>query len=91
MSLEEKIPHHNNDFRLEQMDDEQLLYNPLQTKTIYLNPSAAVIWGLCDGTNTIGGIITLLKESFPDAHKQIQIDVMSSIDKLVSNQAIFLK
>ncbi len=90
MNLEEKTPRQNVDFRLEQMDDEQLLYNPLQTKTIYLNSSAALIWGLCDGNNNIGEIISLLKDSFPEAGDQIKSDVLNSIDELVRNQAIFL-
>ena len=88
--IEKKVPRQNKQFSLEQMDDEHLLYSPLHTKTIYLNSSAALVWGLCDGKNTVDKIVELLEESFPESSPQIRNDVMHSIDELISNQAIFL-
>ncbi len=88
--IEQKTPRQNEQFRLEQMDDEHLLYSPIHTMTIYLNSSAALVWGLCDGKNTVSQIIELLQEAFPETKQQIRDDVVNSIDELVKNQAIFL-
>lgn len=90
MKIETKVPKQNPQFRLEQMDDEHLLYSPLHTKTIYLNFSAALVWDLCDGENTVDQIVEVLEQSFPESKQQIRTDVMHSIDELVKNQALFL-
>jgi hypothetical protein len=34
------------DVEIEVVDGEVLLYHPQQTRAIYLNPTAAVVWGL---------------------------------------------
>ena len=47
--MEDKKPLRNQDFRLEKMDDELLLFNPKSTNILYLNETASLIWQLCDG------------------------------------------
>ena len=88
--LQDKLPSQNPQFQLEVMDEEHLLYNPLLTKTIYLNTSAAVVWQLCNGRNTIREIIEMLENKHPEAGSQIKTDVVRSIDELVSHQALLL-
>ena len=91
MSIDDKIVIQNSQFNLEQMDDEQLLYNPLLTKTIYLNSTATLIWNLCAGHHTVGEIIIMLSEQFPESADQIKNDVIETIDELIKSQAIFVK
>jgi hypothetical protein len=51
------------DYRLEQLDNELLLYHPSDTKILYLNQSASLVWGLCDGEHSVAEIIDLLQYS----------------------------
>ncbi len=71
----------NNNYQLEEIDDELLLYNPAHTRTIYLNPSAAAIWKLCDGHTTAQAIITALQDVYPDAGN-IAADIADALNQL---------
>ncbi|HAU67008.1 MAG TPA: hypothetical protein DCW52_01275 [Gammaproteobacteria bacterium] len=73
---------------LENMDGELLLYNPINTTTLHLNGSSAVVWDLCDGKQTIESIIESLQEAFPDQSDQIAADVEAVITDLVSQAAL---
>lgn len=81
-------PKQADDFRLETLDNEVLLYHPLRTETIYLNESAALIWRLCDGQRTTDDITELLKDAFPDTERAIDEDVRSALKELSSKNAI---
>ena len=41
--------------------------HPQQTRAVYLNPTAALVWGLCDGSRSVHEIIRILGESYPEA------------------------
>jgi len=49
------------------VEGEVLLYHPHDTRAVYLNPTAAVIWGLCDGSRSVREIVRLIGESYPEA------------------------
>lgn len=89
--MNDKIPHVRDDFQLEEMDGEMLLYSPGSARSLYLNPTASVIWHLCDGKNSVGEIIALLREAFPDSAENIERDVHHSIKSFISNKAIELR
>ena len=91
MNIDNRIVVKNSQFQLEEIDTEQLLYNPLLTKTIYLNATATLIWSLCNGENTVGHIISLLTQTFEQSEQVIRTDVIDAIDELLKNQALFLK
>ncbi|HEY3382787.1 MAG TPA: PqqD family protein [Vicinamibacterales bacterium] len=59
-------PQRVKDYRIEQLDDELLLYHPGRTTTLYCNDTAALIWQLCDGTRTVDEIVDLLTEQYPE-------------------------
>lgn len=80
----------NPEYQMEEMDGELLLYHPGQTRTIYLNDSAATIWQLCDGSLSISGIVSVLEESYPDS-KNIEADVMDTLKQMKEFGAISLK
>jgi hypothetical protein len=70
------------DVRVENIEGELLLYHPLQTKAIYLNPTAAVIWSLCDGRRRIGEIIALIGESYPESKDHLAEEVFATVAQL---------
>jgi Coenzyme PQQ synthesis protein D (PqqD) len=70
------------DVKVETIEGELLVYHPLQTKAIYLNPSAAVIWSLCDGRRRIGEIVTLIAESYPEAKDDLAEEVLATVAQL---------
>ena len=84
----EKVPTAKSSFELEEIDGELLLYSPESTRSIYMNSTASIIWRLCDGKLTVGEIVELLKEAFPDAVDSIEQDVVGSIELFISNNAI---
>ena len=88
--MKDKIPSAKSSFELEEIDGELLLYSPESTRSIYMNSTASIIWRLCDGKSTVGEIIELLEEAFPDAGDSIEKDVIDSIELFVSNSAIEL-
>jgi hypothetical protein len=68
--------------KAETIDGELLLYHPRQTKAIYLNPSAAGIWSLCDGQRRVGEIIEMIGESYPEAKDNLQEEVFATLQRL---------
>jgi hypothetical protein len=67
---------------MEVVENEVLLYHPQQTRAVYLNPTAAVVWGLCDGSRSVREIIRILGESYPEALATLTEDVLSTVNQL---------
>jgi len=88
--LEGKNPLRDQDFRLEKMDNELLLFNPKTTKVVYLNETASLIWQLCDGQRSVVELISLLADSFPEAEPSIRNDVEETINQFMSEGVISL-
>jgi coenzyme PQQ biosynthesis protein PqqD len=59
-----------------------LLYHPQRTAAIYLNQSAGLVWGLCDGNRSVAEIVRLLAEHYPDAGGHLEADVCETIEIL---------
>jgi len=87
MNLTHK-PQRQVDFRLEQIDDELLLYHPGQTTILYCNSSASLIWQLCDGQRTVEEITVLLSESYPESAEAITADVETTLHRFAAHGAI---
>ncbi len=83
-----QIPRPVPDFDLQQLDGEIVLYHPSQTRILYLNPSASLVWKLCDGTRTTQAIINLLTEAYPDAAGEIPADVQAALQQFLKNGCI---
>jgi len=88
--VEEKKPLRNQDFRLEKMDNELLLFNPKSTNILYLNETASLIWQLCDGQRNVTELVSLLTETFPEAGTNIKKDVEDTITLFKKHGAISL-
>jgi len=85
-----QYPRQNDGYMLEELDGELLLYHLDQTKTVYLNNTAAVVWHLCTGENSVADIITLLQTQFPEAAKVIPGDVHETLQHLQDTGALSL-
>jgi len=81
-------PRQKPDFRLEEIDGELLLYHPTQTTIMYCNPSASIIWQLCDGGRTVEEITMLLAAAFEQNLETITADVESTLDSFCKHKAI---
>jgi Coenzyme PQQ synthesis protein D (PqqD) len=81
-------PRQTPDFRLEQLDGELLLYHPGQTTIMYCNPTASLIWGLCDGQRSVQGIIALLSAAYEQAAAAVAADVKATLEQFHQHGAI---
>ncbi|KAB2888886.1 MAG: PqqD family peptide modification chaperone [Desulfobulbaceae bacterium] len=88
--LDSHIPVLNSDFKTEQFDNEILLYSVTSTLAVYLNQTAMMVYGLCDGNNSVGDIITTLETAYPEQISSIRADVTDSLQQLVDLGAIRL-
>ena len=78
----------SSDCLTEEMDGELLVYHPASATTVHLNGPSAVVWGLCDGQNSVQAIVELLVETYPEQAKQIPGDVAEVIKDLLENKII---
>jgi len=69
-------------FLIEEIDGELVLFHPGKNIIIHANETAALVWQMCDGLNTIDQIVSILSSAYPEARAQIQRDVPETIQKL---------
>ena len=69
-------------FLAEQMDGEIVLLHPARNIIIHTNETAALVWQMCDGINTMDQIVEVLGSAYPDDRGQIAKDVPEIIQKL---------
>jgi coenzyme PQQ biosynthesis protein PqqD len=72
----------------EPMDGEIVLLHPAHNIIIHVNETAALVWQLCDGINTIQKIVEILSSAYPDARAQITKDVPNIVQKLRAQGAL---
>lgn len=80
MDLDRK-PRRKSGYRLEMMDGELLLFHPVDTRIIYCNDTASVIWQLCNGEHTVEEIIELLSDAYPEAASRLSSDVVETLEE----------
>lgn len=83
-------PTRNAGYRMETVDEDVMLFHPGKTQIHYLNPTAALIWQLCDGQRTTDELIRLLVESYPDASAEIPADVHDTLQDLINKGCLSL-
>jgi hypothetical protein len=84
----DKTPKPVADIKVEAIEGELLLYHPRQTVAVYLNPTAAVIWGLCDGQRPVREIIQLIEESYPESKATVTEDVLATLADLYEKKIL---
>lgn len=88
LKLETKPPKKCAGFIAEQSDGEIVLLHPARNIIIHTNETAALVWQMCDGINTIPQIVEILSGAYPDARAQIAKDVPDIIQKLRAQGAL---
>ncbi|GMT41556.1 MAG: hypothetical protein IEMM0001_2291 [bacterium] len=87
IKLDDK-PIRNESCHMEELDDEVLLYNPANNKTLYINKSASVIWQLCNGEQTVKEIIKMIQDAYPSNEDGLQQDILETLKNLAENEAV---
>ncbi len=85
-----QTPIQNADYRLEVIDDELLLFHPSQTKMMYCNQTASLVWQLCDGERSVQEIIGILRTAYPEA-SDLDQDVHKILEQFQAHGAISVK
>jgi hypothetical protein len=76
----------------EVIDNEVVLYHPRLASALYLNPTAALIWGLCDGKRSIREIQGIIENSYPDAvSTELLNDILASLASLQKSGVISVR
>ena len=75
-------------FLIEKMDGEMVLFHPARNIIIHTNETAALIWQLCDGLNSVDRIVAILSGAYPDAREQIATEVPETIQELRTQGAL---
>ena len=75
---------------LTELEGEGILYCREQTKMLYLNESARVIWQLCDGGRTVSEIVDALAAEFPGLETEISFQVPELIAQFVAEGVLEL-
>jgi hypothetical protein len=81
-------PRRESGYLLETIDNELLLYHPAETKVMYCNQTASLIWQLCDGERTVQQIVDLLVDAYPEAAEEIARDVRATLQQFADHGAI---
>lgn len=86
--MNDRIPRRVEGFTLEQFDNEILLFNVAKDETLYLNPTAAMIWSLCDGEHTVSEILELIATGYPDSAANVEQDIYETLQSLSRHGAV---
>ena len=74
-------PRQKQDYKLEALDGELLLYHVGETRIMHFNPTAALVWQLCQGDRTVEGIARLLADAFPESRESVHEDVTAMLHR----------
>ena len=77
-------------FRVEKFDNEILLYAVSNTKGVYLNETAYLIWEMCKKENSLEEIIDLLERAYPEKKETIAADVFEVVKSLLDSEALIV-
>lgn len=59
------------------------LYDPQREKVLVLNGTASDVWLLCDGDQTVDGIVDLLAAAYGIDRREIAADVESTVARFI--------
>lgn len=92
-SLHNKFPHdaipkQRDGYQINKISCCFLLQDHRTKHTLKLNDSAVLIWGLCNGEMSVGEILELLVESYPEAASDMEKDVYRVLDEFNEENVI---
>ncbi len=73
----------NDEYQIEEIDGELLLYHAGKTETLYLNESAAMVWYLCNGKMTQSEMIKMFSESYPEHAETMAADIDVAVQAFI--------
>ena len=84
-----KKPKARQDITVQNMGDEVLLYDSDSENVHVLNHTAHLIWGLCDGKNTVEDIQEKMQRQFPGSEELDLIeDILMTVHDLKEKKLI---
>ena len=78
----------NIDFKVEEFDNEILLYSAKDSKAIFLNEIAISIVSHCSGDKTVGEILDFFAGKYPDQEETVRKDITEVFETLSAQGAI---
>ena len=75
-------------FKLEEMDEEVILFHPTRTMVVHTNRSGGLVWQLCDGRRSVEEIVGLLRQLYPDSASEIADDVERVLSDLTEGEVV---
>jgi len=75
-------------FKLEEMEEEVILFHPERTLVVHTNRSGGLVWQLCDGKRSVEEIIGLLRQMYPDSAAEIVHDVERVLHELTEGEVV---
>ena len=88
LNFQTKPPKKCEGFLVEELDGEVVLLHPAKNIIIHSNETAALIWQMCDGINTVEDIVNILSGAYPESKNEIAKDVPETIQKLRTQGAL---
>ena len=82
------IPARSDQFVLEELDGDLLLFNPQNGRLLELNSTAALVWQLCDGARSVAEIEALLAGLYPDAAGSISHELPAILRQFQEAEAL---
>jgi hypothetical protein len=74
-------PLHKSDVLLKDLGRETLIYSARKKEMHILNPSARLIWNLCDGQHSLGDIELALRKQFSISDgRDVRGDILATLD-----------
>jgi hypothetical protein len=70
------------DLTVVELDGEAVIYDEETTELHHLNPTATIVFGLCDGTSTMGEMSTEIAEAFDVPLEQVEPQVRTLVRRL---------
>ena len=79
----DRLPLRSAETDAEWIDGELLLYDHPADRALYLNPTAATIWSLCDGQTRVQDIVACMQDAYPGT--AVAGDIVAAIRDLETN------
>ena len=57
---------------------------------VYVNDTARVVWGLCDGKTRVAEISASLESAYPENRDEVRDDVLTALELLTTNNIVFI-
>jgi len=87
---DDSVPVRKENIGIKQLPCCLYLTDPDGKPIVKLNDSSSLIWSLCNGEFSVGAMIELLRDSFPDAADVIAKDVYRVLDEFKEQDVITL-